>query len=313
MQKNIAVIGAGVSGMSCAHRLKAEGIAVTIFDKGRALGGRLSTRQSEGWAFNHGAPYIHVESKAFDDFILQLATHGTARCVDAARRLYAGHPHMNELLTPLADDMVLHQSIEISRIEQSARGWHLRSKTEKEFEPFDAVLICIPAPQARRLIQSIAPDWAAQLDVVQYDPCLTMLLGLGEAYHGLYERRFENEPVVAEQIRQYGQEQTDKSAQEAWVVHATREWSANNIDLEREDIARIMFDQFLQANNLSAQEPVFLRGHRWRFARVAQAAGKPCFWDSQAKLGLAGDWCLGPNAEDAFTSGACLAERILQG
>ena len=41
----IAIVGAGIAGLSCADRLRAAGWAVTLFDKGRAPGGRLSTRR----------------------------------------------------------------------------------------------------------------------------------------------------------------------------------------------------------------------------------------------------------------------------
>ena len=43
----IAVIGAGLAGISAARALIAHGHAVTIFDQGRGPGGRLATRRIE--------------------------------------------------------------------------------------------------------------------------------------------------------------------------------------------------------------------------------------------------------------------------
>lgn len=40
----IAIVGAGIAGLSGADRLQAEGHAVIVFDTGRAVGGRMATR-----------------------------------------------------------------------------------------------------------------------------------------------------------------------------------------------------------------------------------------------------------------------------
>ena len=41
----VAVIGGGIAGQSAAAVLSAAGARVTVFDKGRGAGGRLSTRR----------------------------------------------------------------------------------------------------------------------------------------------------------------------------------------------------------------------------------------------------------------------------
>lgn len=43
----IAVIGAGLAGLSCAQALLQAGHAVHVFDKSRGPSGRMSTRRAE--------------------------------------------------------------------------------------------------------------------------------------------------------------------------------------------------------------------------------------------------------------------------
>ncbi|MDP3490273.1 MAG: FAD-dependent oxidoreductase, partial [Phenylobacterium sp.] len=43
----IAIIGAGMAGLSCAEALSDAGHAVQVLDKGRGPGGRMSTRRIE--------------------------------------------------------------------------------------------------------------------------------------------------------------------------------------------------------------------------------------------------------------------------
>lgn len=50
----IAIIGAGLSGLSIAHLLK-DYAQITVFEKARGVSGRLSTRRAEPYVFDHGA------------------------------------------------------------------------------------------------------------------------------------------------------------------------------------------------------------------------------------------------------------------
>ena len=55
----VAVIGAGISGLFAARTLADRGLNVKVFDKGRGLGGRMSTRRVDGKScFDHGAQYF---------------------------------------------------------------------------------------------------------------------------------------------------------------------------------------------------------------------------------------------------------------
>lgn len=62
----IVIVGAG---MACASALVASGHAVTLFDKGRAPGGRMSSRRAATpageAAFDHGAQYFTVRDPGF--------------------------------------------------------------------------------------------------------------------------------------------------------------------------------------------------------------------------------------------------------
>jgi renalase len=50
--------------------------------------------------------------------------------------------------------------------------------------------------------------------------------------------------------------------------------------------------------------------HRWRFANVDWAVGKPYLFDSDAGLAACGDWCLGNRVEAALGSGRSLGQAI---
>lgn len=52
--KKIAIIGAGLAGVTAANTL-APHYQVQLFEKSRGAGGRMSSRRFEPYQFNHGA------------------------------------------------------------------------------------------------------------------------------------------------------------------------------------------------------------------------------------------------------------------
>jgi renalase len=66
---SVAIIGAGMAGLSCANVLADSGWTVTLFDKGRRPGGRMASRKIEtahGPAtFDFGAQYFTVRDAGF--------------------------------------------------------------------------------------------------------------------------------------------------------------------------------------------------------------------------------------------------------
>lgn len=56
--KNIAIIGAGVTGLAAAIRLAAKGHKVTIFEKSSQVGGRMNQFQKDGFTFDMGPTIV---------------------------------------------------------------------------------------------------------------------------------------------------------------------------------------------------------------------------------------------------------------
>ena len=80
---HVAVIGAGITGLTVATDLAAAGHEVSLFDKSRGPGGRCATRRSTVGAFDHGAPGFSATTAAFR---AQVAAWRTAAWHAAAHR-----------------------------------------------------------------------------------------------------------------------------------------------------------------------------------------------------------------------------------
>ena len=93
--RHIAVIGAGIAGMACARTLAQAGHKVSVFEKSRGAGGRMSTKGTEFGGFDHGAQYFTVRDARFEKALSISAnlvrrwSANTERILDEAGRVVA--------------------------------------------------------------------------------------------------------------------------------------------------------------------------------------------------------------------------------
>jgi renalase len=65
-RKSIAVIGAGIAGLSCANQLEQQGFRVDLYEKSSDPSGRMSTTMGDGWSADHGTQYFTARSPEFN-------------------------------------------------------------------------------------------------------------------------------------------------------------------------------------------------------------------------------------------------------
>ena len=61
MSIKVAIIGAGLSGVSIARLIKKK-FDIVMFEKSRGVSGRMSTRNMLSFNFDHGAQYFKINS-----------------------------------------------------------------------------------------------------------------------------------------------------------------------------------------------------------------------------------------------------------
>ncbi|WP_338026903.1 NAD(P)/FAD-dependent oxidoreductase [Trichormus azollae] len=66
---DIAVIGAGISGLVCPQRLRPAGYSVVVVEKSCGVGGRVATRRLQGTCADHGACYVQPKGELFSKFV----------------------------------------------------------------------------------------------------------------------------------------------------------------------------------------------------------------------------------------------------
>ncbi|AJI69041.1 NAD(P)-binding protein [Francisella tularensis] len=74
----IAIIGAGIAGLTAAKILK-DCAQVIVFEKSRGVSGRMSTRYADPYYFDHGTQYFTAKSTDFKEFLKPMIDNGISR------------------------------------------------------------------------------------------------------------------------------------------------------------------------------------------------------------------------------------------
>jgi predicted NAD/FAD-dependent oxidoreductase len=95
------------------------------------------------------------------------------------------------------------------------------------------------------------------------------------------------------------------------VLHASADWTVENLELDAEEVAARLLDAFWQASGITPRTPVHAQAHRWRYAIPVDTPSQRSFYDVASGIVACGDWAGGPRVEGAFLSGMAAAGRIL--
>jgi len=334
----VAVIGAGISGAACARVLADHGVDVTIFEKSRGAGGRMSTRRGEHGAFDHGAQYFTARDSRFMARVEYWVETGVvapwharfAECGATGVRLiepptrFVATPSMSALCAHLARDIPLRVELRVAALVRSPEGWFLscdgRDGTRQTHGPFDAVLTTAPAPQTAQLLGPHAPALAH----IATRCAMRATWSLMWASDRRVELPLDHAEVLAGAptvgatlawiSRVSSKPGRTNDGFDRWVLLARPEWSEERLERTPEEVAPDLagaLTQLCAASGVSLPTPTHMQAHRWRFALASGESGLGSAYESANGLGIAGDWMRGTRIEDAYLSGVSLAGRFL--
>ena len=311
----VAVIGAGLAGLACARRLAAAGCHPIVFESQRAPGGRLATRRFEVAAFDHGAQYLTVREPAFRDVIEAAHAAGAAQRwrprwpggEQERAELWVGTPGMSALPRYLAQELDVEYGARITCLERTRSGLTLVDDRGSGHPDFRFVVLALPAPEAAALAAAQTP-LAERVRAVPMAPCWAVMVAFDRPLEGVPDAGFSDDPVLPWFARNGSK--PGRHAADAWVLHASADYSRREFDAEPESVQQALIGCFAAQTGRTLPRIVLSDGHRWRRARVEAPLGEPFLLDRATGIGFCGDWCLDARGEAAFLSGDALGAAI---
>ena len=317
----VAVIGAGIAGLSCARALQSFGIKVTIFEKSRGPSGRMSTRRTPDWSADHGAQYFTARDPRFIQEVKRWQQAGIAdiwtpqirvyeaqqwRASKSTETRYVGTPRMNSPGKHLAEGLSVQYEKTITKLEKREHRWILHcSESGDLIDLYDLVIIALPAPQASVLLMHQDARATSIANSAQMKACWTMMASFPNQPTTDFEAAFINQEIISWICRNSSKPMRPGNT---WTIHGSPSWSQDNVELSKEDAQDQMLECLIKLGFNCQDAEISM--HRWRYASggLENAIGFLSLPD--IGLGLCGDWLNGGRVEGAWLSGLELAEAI---
>ena len=319
----VAIVGAGVSGLSCARELLGRNVKVKLFDKSRGVGGRLTTRYADAYEFDHGAQYFTVTDADFEALVREAEAAGVVAPwegralyltddsvdMDRGKARFVGTPRMNSFGKWLADGLPIETGRRVSEMAREG-GWRLGFEDGSSEAGFSAVVLTPPVPQTMALI----PDGFAHIDTLRtakMDACFSLMVGMEQPLeHDIISLRAKGLPVDWIAVNSSKPGRPDGVT--TLMIHSEPDWSNAHVEADRDYIAEVMLrtaSDLLFTDLSDAPHKVL---HRWLYSSVANPAGELAFCDAEMRLAVCGDWCPGGRVEGAWLSGREAARQIAE-
>lgn len=310
-----AVVGAGMAGVTIARQLHGQGHEVTVFDKSKGTGGRLSSRSWNGGWIDHGSPYVTTSSNVFAQYLQQALPEPLLQPwktdlsgVPAADECpgYIGCPRNSSITRGLLGDIGFQPSTRIARLERRGSGWELYNDGESLLGRWDLVVSAVPAPQVLPLVHDL-PRMAAAVRKVRMEPCWVAAVQLEAALSGIADVVVAPHPALRRIVRNSAK--PGRNNEHLYVVQATSDWSQEHLEIAPTEAGAMLRDLFA-ATFSTPLPPALLFAHRWRYAFAETPLDQDFLWSRSDNFGICGDWCRGRTVEDAWSSAMTLAEQI---
>lgn len=318
----IAVIGAGLAGLAAARDLKDAGFRVKLFDKGRGVGGRTSSRRTHDFTFDHGAQYFTARDARFSKLVasarelgivepwrgevVQLGAAGPEALTGDTER-FVGVPTMSSLARHLASDLDVDCGVQVDSVQRNGSDLFLFSEGIS-LGQYAGLICTLPAGQVPALLGEVT-TLAALVSSVSMQPCWSVMLGFDRALDVPFDGAFVDASPLSWVAR--NSSKPGRPDREAWVLHAGPDWTTDYWNATPELVIESLTQAFADRAGTQLPAPVHAVAHRWRYSLPDPPLNEGSLYDPRSRIALAGDWCHGARIEGAVGSGWSAAARLI--
>ena len=316
------IVGSGLSGLACAKQI-ALGVpspsSVLLLDKGRSVGGRLSTvtpRGSSG-VWDKGAQFFTIRSDEFaaecESWSKKVWCQGFAGSKDGHNR-YIGSRGMRGIAEDLAAKLPfeIRQQKKVTKISRESSDSLFSVELDSGEVLLAAnVVLTSPVIQSLDLISSISHPKLESLQKIRYDKTITALLELSGPSSWLltppggWQRPFPGVHFIGD-----SKAKGIDSNQHSVTIHFDPTFSDEHFDKSKEELEELVFKSVEQV--IPRHLIVSVGLHKWRYAIptiLFPERHLECDFDG-GSLFFCGDAFKQAAVEGAFLSGKSVGAKL---
>lgn len=334
----IAVIGAGISGLTAGRELANAGHEVVVFEKSGDYGGRLATRctgEQNQQKLDFGVTHFTAESPEFKNLVNELSgkeivrvwegsfahrdKEGNIAFIENESPFYIAQNGMNSIGKYLGRnlDIRLHEKVggltHIGENRRKKKSWMLNFPTALT-ESADAVIISAPARQAYALLNTTIDEietlkLVREIDEVEYES----QFALSSAYKNAEMPEWNALKCNDEIIEWISNESTkrEKTKDLVIAVHTTSAFAKQHINTDQPLVEEMILDKLAQILGGWAALADWKQLHFWRYSRALHPLPHD-FMEikgNETPLALVGGYMNGNTVESAYLSGLKLGKH----
>jgi predicted NAD/FAD-dependent oxidoreductase len=308
----VVVVGAGIAGIACAVELASAGVGVRVVDRARAVGGRMSSKRIDGRRVDLGAAYFTVRDPEFAQVVARWQTAGLARPWTSELAVFGGNgersraPGPVRWAAPAGLRSLVAALAEALPVELEHRVAQVGPGPTVDGAAADAVVLAMPDPQARRLVDDRSQA-AAQLEGREWRPVISVAAGWARREWPPMTAAFVNDHPVLSLVADDGARRGDGAP--VLVAHTVAD-VARHYDACPDGAVAPVLDAVARLLGLRSA-PVWTHAHRWRYAAPADDRDRS-FHLGDDCIGLAGDGWGSARIETAWRSGTDLGRVLVE-
>jgi hypothetical protein len=311
--ESVAIIGAGLAGLSCAQVLRNAGVSVQVFERSSSVGGRCATQLWQGHLVDTGVQFFTAQTGEFKKELLTrlrqfrpiispiLDQYSQVLPNTFGPRFYVLQGN-NYFAHVLSNGLEVRLNCEIEPVKFKTDGAKVHG------EMFRAVVSSLPGPQTAHLFglgQSPADYETSIVGLLEYAGT-----DLGRARES-YARMLGDakEPLKASycENNKVGRIVGNKTV---FVVEATPGYSAEHVDAPPEDYLPAIIQKHEEVWEIPSGRLTAAYGHCWKFGRPQHGQHREV--PLPAGAFLCGDSRTTPTVEDVWLDGQKAGYEVIK-
>ncbi len=317
---DFCILGSGLSGSTIANLLSNK-YSIQIIEKAKGIGGRSSNKKiGASISFDHGLQYYSPKNGEFKKYLNKLIQKGILKQWEGNHIDFTfkknldsnkiiGKKGNNDFNKYLLRNIKKNLGQEIINIIFRKTHWEIISKNNK----FKAknIIITFPFKQSKKLAKKYLSRSFLKLKVKMI-PNITLLLKQKIKYKIPISSIKFNNKIIAWASNENSKKRFS-STTNYWTIQTVENYSKkiiNKYKKKKNYYSKQIIKEFAQILGFDYKTFKVFKIHGWKYSFSNFKSDKECYWDSKLRIGLCGDWFMGPKAESAWLSANNLYKRI---
>jgi renalase len=295
---SVAIIGAGICGLTLAKKFSASSINNYILEKSKGVGGRLATRRDEEATYDHGAAFYvqtKLEANIWHDRWLK-AGKTKLWFSENDRSYYCGTIGMTSLAKDLSENENIYFNEKVLKLDITQNAVNVLCDSNNSYIAKKIIITC-PLPQALEILKASQINYPLDLNTIFFGKALVGLFELED--NNKYEFNLLKPKSSIFTIANNKTKGISKKLTLSVVM--SQSWSDLNFNLDDTELLRLIQIELQNYFNFEIHA-IKAQLKKWRYAEPLSVYSERYVSLSHGQIIIAGDAFGGGSISGALRS-----------